>query len=148
MASRHAHLLTAPDEDRDPPEQQDGGEDADRQSKNLRRRPDAFHPEAADLGAIDAVAEGCAEAGPGEGDEKSHPERSVGGTALQRVEQVADGADIVVCRAARARSLMPGRPVMTSGRISIGRPPSRTTATCSRSRPRLMKWRAQIRIAV
>ena len=49
--------------------------------------------------------------------------------------------------AGEVRDTHAGRPVMTSGRISTGRPPSRTTATCSRSRPRLMKCRTQMRIA-
>ena len=44
-ARHHAHLLAAPDENRDPPEEQDRAGDADRQAEQLRRGADALDAE-------------------------------------------------------------------------------------------------------
>ena len=88
------------------------------EAEQMRRAAHALDTaEVGDLVAPDAEAEGDAEAGPGERDEERYPERRVGGAALQRVEEVADRADIVVGGAPRAGPLV--RFAICRGTVSI-----------------------------
>ena len=118
-ARDHAHFLAAPDQHGHAPEQQDRADDADGEAEQLGRAAHVLDAaQAGDLVAPDADAEGGAEAEPDERQEKRRPERRVGRAPLQRIEQVADGADVVIGGAPRAgpfRSLAFGRAASLRG---------------------------------